>query len=140
VEVRERVLYVNDQPVGLQPVASAKMTSMLGSIPEEEGYNVSDLSLFIEDLAGQKHWALTDKANYFAENFAKITVPPGSYFAMGDNRDHSNDSRWWGFVPEQNIRGRAMIIWLSVWIDLDKSDYRFNPGRIGTILHSEPTL
>jgi signal peptidase I len=139
IEVKERVLYVNGKPVTLERVPNDKMLSMLGSIPEEEQYTSSDLELYVEDLVGEKHWAMTDKSNQFARNFNQITVPDGSYFAMGDNRDHSNDSRWWGFVPEQNIRGKAMVIWLSVWVDLGKDDFRFNPSRIGTILHKAPT-
>ena len=43
----------------------------------------------------------------------EVVVPPGNYFAMGDNRDHSLDSRYWGFVPRENIIGKPLIIYWS---------------------------
>jgi signal peptidase I len=50
----------------------------------------------------------------------EIVVPPGYYFAMGDNRDNSADSRYWGFVPRKNIVGRALIIYWSYETDADE--------------------
>ncbi len=58
------------------------------------------------------------------------TVPPHSYFVMGDNRDNSEDSRFWGFVPEKNLVGQAFVIWFS-WRGPHGIDFH----RIGTLIH-----
>ncbi|WP_430641063.1 signal peptidase I [Bordetella bronchiseptica] len=49
----------------------------------------------------------------YARNGVRCTVPPGHYFAMGDNRDNSADSRYWGFVPDGNIVGKAFFVWMN---------------------------
>ena len=93
-----------------------------------EGSSVYEQA-FEEDLMGVKHEILTradrpgyvqpfnsfefkDNCRYSAEGVV-CKVPPGHYFMMGDHRDDSEDSRFWGFVPDENIVGRAFFVWMN---------------------------
>jgi len=82
-----------------------------------------------EDLLGIKHKIYLRQQGGEAENYDFI-VPPGNYFMMGDNRDGSADSRFWGFVPEKNLVGKGKRILFS-W---DKAKHKIRWHRIGTRL------
>ncbi|MEZ5415832.1 MAG: signal peptidase I [Vicinamibacterales bacterium] len=64
------------------------------------------------------------------EHFGPVTVPAGHYFAMGDNRDNSQDSRYWGFLPAHYVKGRALMIYWS--FDEDEGGRRAGGSILGT--------
>jgi signal peptidase I len=94
-----------------------------------QGNTMTGAVLLTEDLTGVNHDILIRDGQPTVQS--EWTVPDGHYFVMGDNRDNSNDSRYWGMVPEANLLGKAFMIWMN-W-DLDNGGIAFN--RLGTLLH-----
>ncbi|MEO8129590.1 MAG: signal peptidase I, partial [Bryobacteraceae bacterium] len=74
------------------------------------------LDPYRDNFPSQPYHSLSDRALEMLEHNVvngEVVVPPHSYFAMGDNRDNSLDSRYWGFVPRENIIGKPLIIYWS---------------------------
>lgn len=117
----DKTLYINGTPMQ-QLVLETYEGNGSGKIMNGASHRV-------EDLGSLRHNMLTDMAIY-SRDFEGI-VPVGHYFVLGDNRDNSKDSRYWGFVPDANLIGRAFMIWMN-W---DPKNRGIAWDRIGTMLN-----
>lgn len=119
-------LYIDDKRVDLAPSGQyfePDQNQYVSEFTETLGAETNQILLNTQQA--QNYMPITrfpyiENCNY-TRHAVECVVPEGNYFVMGDNRDNSLDSRYWGFVPDENVVGRAFFIWMNF----------SEPGRIG---------
>lgn len=130
IQLKDDGLYVSGARVPTMPMSDVEQSQVLEDWTKEARTDAIDgYEMFNETLGEKIHPVFRDKFARGAES-QNVKVPMGHLFMSGDNRDHSADSRTFGFLPLNHVLGRASLIWLSCEEALAQSGQLCNPQRM----------
>ena len=114
------------------------MTYLKASDLETVGLPFKDLYILQKEVIDAHSHFVMFRRGEDDDSYGPVVIPPDRLFVLGDNRDSSDDSRYWGMVPMDNLEGKAVFIWASFDWEKRVSGMRFPPlrlERIMTVIH-----
>lgn len=129
IEIKKKKVFRNGVPLPqiALPLESVRRFKEGLQKADLDRYGLQSVQYFEEQIEGHDHKIIIDTESTVSESHGLLVVPPDQYFVLGDNRDYSNDSRFWGFVPSKNIYGKALYIYFSK----QPGTYKFQWDRFG---------